>query len=344
MAAPNKVLLYQNQFADIQNIVQFLKANNYHAIITPVVHPQYIREFECEPMKTKHLDISRSDLVLNSTDWTTRVIPKLSEYIDCDSKSDTIRKISEKMLKQEISLAEHLVQGCGGMLIRLNGIDNANLARVASLNTRSALLVEVPMVDPNIIAKNQYRSDVEKPDDNDDSSYSETWHWWNNFRLHSDYNIRLKLTLEMSADVPSKMELFRWLGEPVDIIILPSNIFLMNNSNYPVLSRSHQEVVAAFIKHNVHFAIKANINDPYLQFYSEYVRNLIGKHYPDDPMKGLEDVLEIPLQPLYDNLDCYTYEIFERDPVKYKLYQDAIEAALIDLVPESELETKEVRI
>lgn len=56
----------------------------------------------------------------------------------------------------------------------------------------------------------------------------------------------------------------------------------------------------------------------------------------------LEDVLEIPLQPLYDNLDCYTYEIFERDPVKYKLYQDAIEAALTDRVPEKELETKEV--
>lgn len=53
-----------------------------------------------------------------------------------------------------------------------------------------------------------------------------------------------------------------------------------------------------------------------------------------------EDVLEIPLQPLYDNLDCYTYEIFEKDPVKYKLYQKAIEGALIDRVAEDEIETK----
>lgn len=51
-----------------------------------------------------------------------------------------------------------------------------------------------------------------------------------------------------------------------------------------------------------------------------------------------EDVLEIPLQPLYDNLDCYTYEIFEKDPVKYKLYQDAVAAALVDRVPQEMIE------
>lgn len=48
-------------------------------------------------------------------------------------------------------------------------------------------------------------------------------------------------------------------------------------------------------------------------------------------------MLEIPLQPLNDNLDCYTYEIFEKDPVKYKLYQNAIEAALKDRVKEEEI-------
>lgn len=55
---------------------------------------------------------------------------------------------------------------------------------------------------------------------------------------------------------------------------------------------------------------------------------------------SFEDVLEIPLQPLYDNLDCYTYEIFEKDPVKYKLYQNAIEAALKDRVKDEEIEEK----
>ena len=53
-----------------------------------------------------------------------------------------------------------------------------------------------------------------------------------------------------------------------------------------------------------------------------------------------DDLLEIPLQPLYDNLDSYTYEVFEKDPIKYKYYQDAIERALTDKIDEKEIATK----
>lgn len=56
-----------------------------------------------------------------------------------------------------------------------------------------------------------------------------------------------------------------------------------------------------------------------------------------------DDCLEIPLQPLYDNLDSYTYEVFEKDPVKYIFYQRAVEQALLDKIPEDEAETKTVR-
>ena len=35
-----------------------------------------------------------------------------------------------------------------------------------------------------------------------------------------------------------------------------------------------------------------------------------------------------------------TYEVFERDPVKYSQYQVAIQAAITDIVPEEEKETK----
>ena len=52
------------------------------------------------------------------------------------------------------------------------------------------------------------------------------------------------------------------------------------------------------------------------------------------------DYLEIPLQPLYDNLDTGTYEVFEKDPVKYFFYQQAIEQVLIDKVPEDQIGQK----
>lgn len=47
--------------------------------------------------------------------------------------------------------------------------------------------------------------------------------------------------------------------------------------------------------------------------------------------RGFEDYLQCPLQPLMDNLESGTYEIFEKDPVKYEEYQNAIQQALIDI-------------
>lgn len=45
---------------------------------------------------------------------------------------------------------------------------------------------------------------------------------------------------------------------------------------------------------------------------------------------GYQDYLQSPLQPLTDNLESITYEVFEKDPVKYNLYYQAIAQALID--------------
>ena len=45
----------------------------------------------------------------------------------------------------------------------------------------------------------------------------------------------------------------------------------------------------------------------------------------NDPLSdfaiGYEDYLQCPLQPLMDNLESQTYEIFEKCPVKYSQYQ-----------------------
>jgi len=45
---------------------------------------------------------------------------------------------------------------------------------------------------------------------------------------------------------------------------------------------------------------------------------------------GYQDFLQTPLQPLEFNLESATYEIFEKDPVKYGNYEKAIELALRD--------------
>ncbi|KUJ23139.1 Skb1 methyltransferase [Mollisia scopiformis] len=45
---------------------------------------------------------------------------------------------------------------------------------------------------------------------------------------------------------------------------------------------------------------------------------------------GYQDYLQSPLQPLTDNLESVTYEVFEKDPVKYDWYERAIAQALSD--------------
>ena len=67
-----------------------------------------------------------------------------------------------------------------------------------------------------------------------------------------------------------------------------------------------------------------------------YVRNLQRKQPPRTTLErfgaGYQDYLQGPLQPLSDNLESLTYEVFEKDPVKYDLYEHAIRLALTDWV------------
>lgn len=53
------------------------------------------------------------------------------------------------------------------------------------------------------------------------------------------------------------------------------------------------------------------------------------------------ELFQVPLQPLADNLESQTYEVFERDPVKYVNYEKAVYLALLDLqkLPGKEKET-----
>lgn len=90
----------------------------------------------------------------------------------------------------------------------------------------------------------------------------------------------------MSADLPSKNEIDRWLGEPVECIIIPSDIFIRNAANYPVLSKAHQEVISAFLQNNVHFMVKCNMNDGSIKHYSEYLKHIAASSVQKDPMKG----------------------------------------------------------
>ncbi|KAM3533478.1 hypothetical protein MY4038_003264 [Beauveria bassiana] len=69
--------------------------------------------------------------------------------------------------------------------------------------------------------------------------------------------------------------------------------------------------------------------------YIEYMRWLESGQPPltifESPMlTSFQDWLQSPLQPLSDNLESATYEVFEGDPVKYNQYEAATMEALIE--------------
>ena len=74
------------------------------------------------------------------------------------------------------------------------------------------------------------------------------------------------------------------------------------------------------------------VNDP--TPHLNYLRNLQRRQPPRTVLErfgaGYQDYLQAPLQPLTDNLESYTYEVFEKDPIKYDKYLLAIQRALID--------------
>ena len=68
--------------------------------------------------------------------------------------------------------------------------------------------------------------------------------------------------------------------------------------------------------------------------YLNHIRNF-QHNQPARPLvelfgAGYQDYLQNPLQPLADNLESITYEVFEKDPIKYEWYERAISAALQD--------------
>jgi protein arginine N-methyltransferase 5 len=67
-----------------------------------------------------------------------------------------------------------------------------------------------------------------------------------------------------------------------------------------------------------------------------YMRNLQKKQPPQTQMErfgaGYQDYLQAPLQPLTVNLESITYEVFEKDPIKYDWYERAIARALHDWI------------
>lgn len=166
------------------------------------------------------------------------------------------------------------------------------------------------------------------------------WETWEQIRQLCSYNTRLQLALDLGSPLPGPSILARWMAEPVSMLWVPSNSYLANAKGFPVLSKASQAFFRSMFKKSPTIVLSGVQSPPPTHSrggplaYLQYVRHLEKATPPDGAVdsfaRGYTDWLQAPLQPLMDNLEGTTYEVFERDPVKYALYEEAVYKALLD--------------
>uniref|UniRef100_A0A8C2GGI2 Protein arginine N-methyltransferase 5 n=1 Tax=Cyprinus carpio TaxID=7962 RepID=A0A8C2GGI2_CYPCA len=313
----------------------------------PLFHPRFRREYELDPAKSRPGAQTRSDLLLCGRDWNTLIVGKLSPWIETDSELTTERRNSEAALVQELSFCAYL--GLPAFMIPLRGPHCANLARILLNHIHTGhhscmFWIRVPLLAPEDTREDLIENESFKQMD-DGSNDEKTWACWHSFRTLCDYNKRICLAIEIGEDLPSDTLIDKWLGEPIKAAILPTSIFLTNKKGFPVLSKAHQRIIFRLFKLEAQFIFtgenRHNEKDlrSYLQYLEYLNQNRPAPNAYELFAKGYEDYLQSPLQPLMDNLESQTYEVFEKDPIKYSQYQQAVYRCLLDRVPEEQMET-----
>uniref|UniRef100_A0A8C7YCI7 Protein arginine N-methyltransferase 5 n=1 Tax=Oryzias sinensis TaxID=183150 RepID=A0A8C7YCI7_9TELE len=302
----------------------------------PLFHPRFAREFELEPAKSRPGAQTRSDLLLCGRDWGTLIVGKLSPWICADSEIET-----ETASYCSDTRAELLsIPGSPRLHDPSDGPSQPSLNRVFLLQ----FWIRVPLM-----AAEDTREDLIENEPfscPDETSVDEkTWNWWNTFRTLCDYNKRICLAIDIGADMPSDAVIDKWMGEPIKAAILPTSLFLTNKKGFPVLSKAHQRVIFRLFKLEAQFIFTGTSRHTekdfrsYLQYLEYLNQNRPAPNAYELFAKGYEDYLQSPLQPLMDNLESQTYEVFEKDPIKYSQYQQAVYKCLLDRVPEEQKDT-----
>ncbi|KAI9268732.1 PRMT5 arginine-N-methyltransferase-domain-containing protein [Sporodiniella umbellata] len=321
-------LLISAKTEDVEHSISTAESEYFQFIVAPISKPSFKRILdqskglgeEFEAWQDRPV-FQRDDLLLNSTELSSRVLGHFAEWFDLDSLDDHLRICSEIAFKQEAEWASHI--GLKGVIFPRIGKEVHNTARVlnsVSTTVNTLFCVRVPVMDE------------ENPDDN------VSWKNWNRLRtLTGHTNHRISVALELTSELPEdELLLDIWLAEPVREIIIPSSIFIFNDKGYPVLKKPHQNFLKKLLLKMEPDIILTEFPDRLHSLAAEYIgflsRRLPELNEVEKFASGFFDSLQLPLQPLADNLENQTYETFERDPVKYQQYEKAVYQALVDRV------------
>lgn len=297
-------------------------------ISVPLFHPKQ----QYQNVTGTEIPLTRSDLVLESKDWISNIVGICNENVDFDSPEPSLRDIAEYSLLREYSLSCHL--GLQALILPSPSLLSPNYARIVKQmclngNQFQHLWLKIPLVAP-ITYK-------DKNNNNKNNNIADGWKLWDNFRYLIGHHRKVSVAIEFGPDLPENIDtIYRWLSEPVGAIIISTSLFLENAKGYPVLPKRYQVFLNPFLKQTkIHILFcgrsrhGSKLFEPYKQ-YIQYLQNNIQESMTeaDRFIFHYQDTLQNPLQPLMDNLESQTYETFEKDPIKYEKYEEAIYQAL----------------
>eukprot|EP01117_Protostelium_nocturnum_P013830 TRINITY_DN5206_c0_g1_i2.p1 TRINITY_DN5206_c0_g1~~TRINITY_DN5206_c0_g1_i2.p1 ORF type:complete len:626 (+),score=226.31 TRINITY_DN5206_c0_g1_i2:52-1929(+) len=329
-------LYFGLEFNCVPDLVETLEdnRNEFDFIVVPLGHPKNERNLLNPQGAADEETFARSDTLLNSSQWSSFIIGKISNWIDLDSVNESTRRNSERVLLQELSWAAHL--NLPSIVLPTPSFDSTNYAHIVHRKLQGLMYMQMWLRIPLMSTWQSIHGEDNAPLAPNGKPIHDPWEHWNNFKTLCDQHASLSVALELTEDLPGEGVLKRWLGEPVKAVIIPTKIFMTNKSGFPVLSKRHQQFLIQLFRYKIQYILNGTPKHKGgMPSYRQYVQFLYSKSPPLSAEESFEapylDYLQAPLQPLMDNLESQTYETFERDPIKYRLYEDAVYQALVDL-------------
>lgn len=346
--------VYVGVKVDTYKLNESLKSNCDYALL-PITNNRYrdsvkiafnkykMGELDKLMIKAPELkELSLSPLVKNLEDQT--YIGLISSWLELENTDDSVRELSFKVLKHEFEYAKFI------------GIKQLILAPPHDLNNIRyyAQMISRLLNDNNEAPTPLLSISLPLLEDTDPLS---TWELWNTIRKLCGYHQSLTVSLALPRSKTPSYVLSRWLSEPVSCLLVSSSIFSSNQYNYPVLNKFNQNIITQFQKVNGNsesilgeLTIILHGIEKYSNqvkggdsSYLEYINYLLKKGdklimMDNNPSKSIYNVISpqlmTPLKPHLDDLTNDIYQIFEKDRVKYELYENAIYQACQDIINE----------
>lgn len=312
---------YQTNINDIFKLIRTPAFSDYNYIIThiSIPNPELRKQFFCNPTVPIFLDdyYESTASILKS-----QFIAKL-HYPDLKSIS-----LNQNLLVQDLNYCNHI--STKGILLKypesLSSSDDFQFISIISsflqLNPDRCIIIEIDYSKQGLLT-------------------------WQKIYSQLDYTNSLCLALNIQQNLPECEDntntiLSQFCASLIAFAVIPISLFLTNKNGFPVLSKAHQEIIKKLFLYKANIILRDDMNilkdrhDLYeFTNYKIYINHLFQNHKQfkkiDYAQNAYYDVLQIPLQPLKDNLQSQTYETFEDDQTKYIQYQKAIKSAMKDL-------------